>query len=175
MAKFKDADGREWILRITVGGFEQLRDRLDIDLYQLVDGRMGGLSALLRDPVRLASACWVLCAEQAEAANCDRPAFFDAIWGEALGAAAEAFMEAMVDFFPDARTREMLRLVLAKGREAAEEMMTLAVADVRQAAAKVDPRAVAAAAISAWKPPSGDSPASSASTPPTAPAASSSG
>jgi hypothetical protein len=148
-------------LRITVGSFEAIREELGIDLYQLVDGELAGLTALLRDPVKLAGICWVLIRAQKNAP--DRREFFESLTGDDLVRLADGFLEALADFFPHAQTRELLRLVLRKARAATELLLTEVDRAIEQVE-RIDPAQIARVAT-ASKRPSGGSAARSDSIP----------
>lgn len=116
MATFRDTSGRAWVVGVTVGAIKRVRAELQVDLYKLADDGFKGLAELLGDPCRLVDVVYVLCKDQADAHKVSDEAFGGALGGDALGALADAFVEALIDFFPDARRREALRKVVAKGK-----------------------------------------------------------
>ena len=58
MAKFTDAEGRDWIIRLNTSNIEKIREVLDIDL---VDFSGESFNRLCDDMVLLSRAVWLLC------------------------------------------------------------------------------------------------------------------
>jgi len=110
MASFKDNAGRNWAVRIDVGAVKQVRDTLDVDLMDTVEGKL--LEQLATDPVLLVDVLYVLCREQADAQSVSDVDFGRAIAGDVIDSAVDAFLEALVGFFPSRR-----RQLLAKARD----------------------------------------------------------
>jgi O-acetyl-ADP-ribose deacetylase (regulator of RNase III) len=61
------------------------------------------------DIEKLFGTLWILCESQADQAGVDEVAFVTGLGGDALGSAIEAFIEAVIDFFPQAAQRAALR------------------------------------------------------------------
>ena len=80
-------------------------------LYQVVDDGLQALGKLVSDPVRLADVLYCLVKDEADARQVSDEDFGRALAGDAITAAAEAFVEELIDFFPDARVRAGLRQV----------------------------------------------------------------
>ena len=51
MRQFKDNAGRDWNLAVNVAGIKRLRDLLDVDLMQVIEGDL--LQRLYADPILL--------------------------------------------------------------------------------------------------------------------------
>lgn len=157
MHGFQDTTGRTWAVVINVTAVKRVRGLLNLDLYSLVDDGFKPLAALVADPVRLADVLYCLCRDEAEARKVSDEDFGRALAGDALLHAADALVEELVDFFPDARTRDGLTKVLAAGRKVRDAILAHATA----AAGAIDP----AAEARRWIASSGTAPGSSASTP----------
>ncbi|MCI0333699.1 MAG: complement resistance protein TraT [Planctomycetes bacterium] len=157
MHTFADNLGRTWYVAINVATIRRVRDVLDVDLYQLVDDGMQALGRLVSDPVRLADVLYVLCKDDADAKNISDEDFGRALAGDAITAAAEAFVEELVDFFPDERSRAALRRVIAAGREVRTKLLDHAETMLEA----LNPDECANSLINSWT----NSPASSALTP----------
>ena len=155
---FTDNDGRTWELSISVSAVKRLRAHLELDLFALVEGeQFEGLTALVRDPVRLVDCVYVLCKPQADAAGVTDERFGEAMAGDAILRAADAFMRELADFFPSPRVRAALtKLVETWGRhEARLDALVMAQLEALDLDAELE-RLIDS---------SGDSPGSSASTP----------
>jgi hypothetical protein len=166
MHGFQDTTGRTWAVVINVAAVKRVRGLLNLDLYSLVDDGFKPLAALVADPVRLADVLYCLCRDEAEARHVSDEDFGRALAGDALLHAADALVEELVDFFPDARTRDGLTKVLAAGRKVRDAIL----AHATTAAEAIDP----AAEARRWIASSGTAPGSSASTPDRSPSGSSS-
>lgn len=164
MHSFKDSEGRVWAVAVNVAQLNRVEAAHQTDLLSLLDGAAEGLVELVNRPARLVAVLYVLCKAQAEAKGVGEEGFGEAMAGDVLGDAAEAFVQALVDFFPDPQRRAALRRAweLSKGaagevnRRTAEGLAKTTVEDV----------------LNRLGGPSGAAPESSASTPPRSPSAS---
>ena len=172
MAKFKDAKGREWTVRLTVASAETVREATAVDIYELPEDNFDKLFQLVnRNLPKLGAVLYCLCGRQAQELNVSAYDFADELLGESLGAAAEAFYEALTDFFPDRNLREAMRKVQAKGKLVEARLAERTAARIEA----MDPTRVADQLIAEYearrtedatpKPSSGSVPASSASIP----------
>jgi hypothetical protein len=128
--KFTDADGRTWTVVLNVALTKKVRQATGVDPYRLADDALKPLGALLADPILLVDVLYLLCG--AEGAG--------AISGDVIQAAANAFVETLVDFFPDPAKRAALRAVLDKGRKLERLLRDRGVKDL----ADLDPEKLAA-------------------------------
>lgn len=106
---FTDTEGRRWTLNITIADVRRVRDQLDIDLMELVEG--GLLERIAGDPVLLVDLLYALCGDDAAALG--DQAFGRSFDGDVIEQAQRAFVEAVIDFFPPAK-RETLRRLMSK-------------------------------------------------------------
>ena len=156
MRTFNDNAGRTWTIAINVAAIKRVRGLLNVDLYKLVDDGFKPLGALVGDPVMLADVLYCLCKDEADAKKVSDEDFGRALAGDAITLAADAFVEELIDFFPDARTRASLTKVLSAGRKVRDKLLihaetVIETFDADKAASKL---------IASF----GNSPASSAST-----------
>jgi hypothetical protein len=117
MKVFKDGNGKEWFITINVAACKRVRGELGVDLPGLAD--VGRLGELLEDLVRFVDVLFVLCRPQAEQSGVTDEQFGAALGGDTLEAAAEAFVQELIDFFPAPR-RGPLRALMAKGKAVSE-------------------------------------------------------
>jgi hypothetical protein len=165
MQSFKDNAGRTWTITINVAAVKRVRGLLGVDLYKLVDDGFKPLAALISDPVQLADVLYCLCKVEADAKQITDEDFGRALGGDAITLAAEAFVEELIDFFPDARARASLRKVVTAGRRVRDRLLDHAETLIE----KIDPEREANGLIASF----GSSRASSASTPAPSPSANS--
>jgi hypothetical protein len=95
MATFKDSKGTKWSLKITIGGLEEVRDRLDIDL-----GVPGAFENHIGNLIDTVNVVYVLCEKQACQRGIDDEAFGRRMSGDALGRARESLCQAWLSFVP---------------------------------------------------------------------------
>lgn len=157
MHTFNDGLGREWTLTITVAEIKEIKAARDLNVYGLIEDGCKGLGDLLGNPVELVEVLAVLCQGQIRERGLDERAFLAGFFGDGLGRAARAFAREVLDFFPDAPTREAGRVLLDK----AEEVKAAAAAEVIKRLQALTPESVLRTPNAS----SGGVPESSASTP----------
>jgi hypothetical protein len=110
MPTFKDCNNREWHLWLDAPTINQVRKQCNIDLADLTGA---SVEKLATDPCLLVDVLWVLCRDQATAANISDAQFGKALIGDPIDQAADKLVEAILDFFPK-RRRELLSAVATK-------------------------------------------------------------
>ena len=156
MHSFVDNSRRTWEVAINVTAVKRIRGLLGIDLYALVDDGFKSLSKLVSDPVSLADVLYCLCKDQADKQSISDEDFGRALAGDVITNAADAFIEDLIDFFPDARARASLRKVIEAGKAVRDRVVSHA----ERILDSIDPEVEAMKWISS----SGTLPESSAST-----------
>lgn len=106
MHKFTDnaTPPRDWRIEINIAAVKDVRATLGVDL---LDGGGEALAAMIDDPVALCDVLYVLCRRQADEASVSDEEFGRGLRGDAIDAAAAAFLEELTDFFPSRRRRLM--------------------------------------------------------------------
>src|SRR5262245_29421790 len=117
MHTFNDNAGRNWTVAINVAAVKRVRGLVGVDVYKLVDDGFKPMAALLSDPVQLVDVLYCLCKEEADARKVSDEDFGRALGGDAIHHAAEAFVEELIDFFPNAQARAGLKRVVAAGKK----------------------------------------------------------
>jgi len=123
MHSFVDNSRRTWEIAINVAAVKWIRGLLGIDLYALVDDGFKSLSKLVSDPVTLADVLYCLCKDQAERQSITDEDFGRALAGDVITQAADAFVEELIDFFPDARARGSLRKAIEAGKAVRDKIL----------------------------------------------------
>ncbi|MCA9173016.1 MAG: hypothetical protein KDB14_00805 [Planctomycetales bacterium] len=158
MKTFKDNADRTWTVTVNVDAIKRVRSLLSIDLMEAVEGKL--IERLIGDPVLLCDVIYCVCKEDADAKGITDEEFGRAMAGDAIELATTALLEELVDFFPQGK-RQLLRKALAK-LETLQETM-LAVVSERLDSPELDAQLLAE--LRKLGDSSGDSPASSESTP----------
>ena len=111
MKTFTDTTGRAWTLAINVDAIKRVKALASVDLLDAVNGKL--LEKLVSDPILLCDVLYSLCKPQADASGVSDSDFGRSMAGDVIDLATQAFMEELVDFFPQAR-RRVLSKALAK-------------------------------------------------------------
>lgn len=135
MATFKDENGREWMVRVDVPAVKRLREH-GLDILGIFDDGFKPIAELADDPCRLVDSLWIVCQEQAEKDGIGEEAFARRLFGDAIGDALNALVEAVADFFPNPKRRDALKAALRKIREAEATMIEMGAAQVGDLDAK---------------------------------------
>jgi len=121
MSSFTDQNGRQWTVSITVADVRRVRARLDVDLMEVLTSDL--LQRLTLDPVAFVDVLWVL-VEPGVGETTDEQ-FGQALAGDALQAATDAFLEALALFFPGPK-RAVLLETIAKHKQYQAKAIELA-------------------------------------------------
>jgi hypothetical protein len=117
MRTFKDNQGREWTVEITVAAIKRVRGLAGVDLMEVLEGSNGLIERLVRDPVLLCDVIYAACKPQADERQVSDEAFGASMAGDAIEHATAALLEELVDFCPSPRDRANLGRVLMATRE----------------------------------------------------------
>jgi len=142
MALFRDANGRQWSLTVTVEDLRAVKDALDIHLTKLVDTDPQMLFELAADPIRCVDVIWVLCRSQAERYGVDERQFGRSLSQESFDLAGKALVRAVFDFFPKGRSEPMLRLL-----DKTEQAMAMQLQKISSSIEEMSPEAMLTQAI----------------------------
>lgn len=129
MAKFIDAQDKEWRVQIDVPTIKLLREH-DLDVLGLFDDGFKGLEQLLADPVRLVDTLSLVCQDQIRETGLDEVGFAKALYGDALARAVDALVEGVSDFFHDPKRRETIKTVFRKAKAVEQAMYDQAAREV---------------------------------------------
>lgn len=116
MATFRDGNGREWHINVTVADVKRVKEQTGLLLTSLVEDKLMPLATLVSDPVKLVDTVWVMIEPQAKAAGLTDEQFGQSLSGDSVDQMANAFMEALTDFFPK-RQSAMLKTLLTKQKD----------------------------------------------------------
>ena len=117
-SSFKDTEGREWNLAITIATVRRVRKDLDVDL--LNKDMAAVLETVVCDPVMLCDVLFLIVEKEAQRLGVNDEAFGEAMGGDALEEGAKAFLGALGDFTPNPRDRARVGKALDTLLEAAE-------------------------------------------------------
>ena len=146
--QFKDQEGRQWIVRITNRTVRDIKQKLGLDLRELLNEECRPLLGLISDSLRLAQVLFIACDEQAKAAGITEDAFLDAFYGDVVDTAGDAFSVAFVDFFPNPQIRAAITEMLGLSRKLRSEIATAASEKVAAAIASTDTSSIANSIVS---------------------------
>ena len=89
---FTDEKGRRWNLKLTVGKAMVLRDEMNLDVNQLIDPNSGLIHELIVDSWKLVDSVMLLTRVERKALGVDDKDFVNALGGETMDEATEAFL-----------------------------------------------------------------------------------
>jgi len=118
--KFKDNEGREWSLALNGWQLKNLKERINFDARD-----SQSILQAANDPAILCDVLFVLCEDQCKAAGVSGRQFGESLGGDAIESAAEAYIQATIDFFPQ-RQRQAIQMMLAKMKETQNRAMEMA-------------------------------------------------
>jgi hypothetical protein len=154
---FRDSEGREWPLTLTISSAKRVRDLVGADLLQPEAGDPPLLTRLGTDVVLLCDLVFALVKPQADERGISDEQFGQALGGAAVLAAQSALYEELSDFFREAGRPELTKAVAAQ-----RNLIKRAIARIEKRLDNLDPDKVLDQTLGN---PSGNSPGSSESTP----------
>ena len=102
MRSYTDADGRTWTLALDGWSLRECQRQLGLNLLKLFDDHAKLADELLSDMELLGGVLWLLCSDQAKAAEVDERAFAKGHREGVLMEAVNQLLNAVIDFFPKA-------------------------------------------------------------------------
>ena len=124
MKIWKDAEGHAYETKITVAEIRDVKTELGINLMDIATGDL--LQRISEDVILLCDILYVINRSQAKEYGIDDVQFGRNLYGDALEEATKAFMEEMINFFPNQRTRQLLTKAMTKGQERMDKALDLA-------------------------------------------------
>lgn len=133
MKSFVDNQGRTWILNINVGTIKRVKalcgglNLLNIIAFdedkKNVDTDV--LAKLSEDPILLVDVLYAVCKPDADAKNISDEDFGAALSGDSIEYASRQLLDAIVDFFPEAKRRACQKILAAANRFADQKKQIL--------------------------------------------------
>lgn len=139
MASFKDNSGNSWKTLVNVTTVRRVKDLTGVYLPGLVEDSFKSFNALAEDVIQLVDVLYAVCQPDAESNRITPEQFGEGLYGDPLGNATVALVEGIIDFFPDARKRAMLRQILEKSKVVRSRLLDRSEIEL----GKVDPDKIA--------------------------------
>ena len=115
MKTFTDSAGRTWTINITVDAIKRVKDLVGVNLADVTEGDVSGgpplLTRLETDLVLLCDCVYALVKPQADQQQVSDEQFGQALGGDAILAAHDAFWGALSDFFHQLRRLDQVRAI----------------------------------------------------------------
>ena len=115
MKTFVDNMGKTWTVTVNVGTIKRVKDLLGINLVQAITGDL--IEKVENDICLFVDILYVVCKQQAQANNISDEKFGELLGGDSLEKATEAFLDQLIDFFPETR-RRLYHNALSKTKQA---------------------------------------------------------
>lgn len=120
---FKDAAGREWLVRVDCNALRRIRDGLGVSFGDWKEiGEL--LKRLLFDDLFVCEVAYLIIKPEADKRTIGEEGFFAEMHGDAIASASEAVERGLVDFFRDPAIRAGVKAEI----EAVKAMTTAALA-----------------------------------------------
>lgn len=126
MPVFKDANNREWVVKLDAPTIKEVRDTFDG--LDLIDGKGESYLRLAADPILLIDVLWVICRKQANG-NITDEQFGQSLVGDPIEQATEALLKAILDFFPS-RKRQAIQALVTTHQAVTDRGMEMALAKI---------------------------------------------
>ena len=124
MKIWKDAEGHAYETKITVAEIRDVKTELGINLMDIATGDL--LQKISEDVILLCDILYVINRVQAKEYGIDDAQFGRNLYGDALENATRAFMEELINFFPNPRTRTLLSKAMTMGQERMDRALDMA-------------------------------------------------
>ena len=122
MKTFTDCVGRTWTVTINVGTIKRVKTMLGINLLEAITDDLA--EKLKNDVCLLVDVLYVICKNEADAKNITDENFGEAMAGDALENATNAFLDELIDFFP-AEKKMILRKAINKVNQAEKKALEM--------------------------------------------------
>lgn len=117
MHRFKDTEGREWLIVIKLGTLVRLRDQFQLDFLKDERTLAAAIGRLQMEPELLARTLFLLVGKQAVDQGVIEADFFDVLAGDVIADATKAFIDELAFFFQNSpRGRVLTEAVSAVER-----------------------------------------------------------
>lgn len=126
MSTFKDAKGKDWVIEINVNAVKRIKNMTGVDVTKIDNGKDSVFAILSEDMFLLADVLYAACKKQADERQMSPDDFGESLSGDVIESATEAFMDALIAFFPNPRRRDLLKKAAGKGREMVNASLDLA-------------------------------------------------
>ena len=117
MKSFTDAAGRSWGLSVNVTSMQRVKDELSVDLMEMIVGDGDLMGRMDRDPCLFCNVIFVLIKPEADKAGVTDAQFGEAMYGDFMNGAAEAFADELMDFPRAPELRKNLRTTHEKAEK----------------------------------------------------------
>lgn len=177
--KFRDAQGREWTVSITLANDDRVEEACGTSVINLVPAQtkkkpsndsLQPLAELLADTYQVFAVVWALIESDANARGVDKASFKSALDADATHAMGLALLRALHDFFPNDPARQGILRQIAKilpevaaatAKKIENELAKIDLKKLMDALPSLDGEKMTDAAIEQLKNGAGNSPATS--------------
>jgi hypothetical protein len=104
---FKDGNGREWFIKLNVGLIEEIKDKTGVDLDKMISEPKSISEMIFIQPTKLVGVLLICCWDQLGEIT---PRQFGTLFDrELLDKASDAFLEAVMLFYPRSSVAGVIR------------------------------------------------------------------
>ena len=111
---YTDGLGQTWIIKINVNTVTRVREQTEVDLSSLIESGEKMADLLFSKRETVAKILYILCERQAKEKGVDAATFAEGLDAESIPLAIDAFVQAVVDFYPRPQLAQAIRETWAK-------------------------------------------------------------
>lgn len=133
MKSFVDNQGRTWMLNVNVGALKRVKALCNgLNLLNIImfdekknDVNTDVLESLSTDVILLVDVLYAVCKPEADAQGISDEDFGASLSGDSIEYASSALLDAIVDFFPEAKRKVCQKILAAANRFADQKKQAL--------------------------------------------------
>lgn len=155
MPTFRDLDGNEWSVRVTIGTLRRCVEISGVDLLNLfgkegsAPDEMPPIVRFFNDPDALGRTLFAVVKPEADRRGIDMEAFLDLLSGDTIESARQCLLDACVSFFPSPAQRRAYQTIVEEVTAAFRDAMVAAEREIK-------PETIRAAMAAAGSPADGE-------------------
>jgi hypothetical protein len=130
---FTDSAGRNWTISLTIDSAKRVRDLMGVNLLEPEAGEPPLLTRLGTDEILLCDVLYCMVKPQADSQNISSEQFGQALGGDVILAAHNAFYDEIIDFFQKRGRTDRAKAALTQ-----QKMINLAINRIMQNLSQID-------------------------------------
>ena len=122
MKTFVDSFNRTWSVSVNVATIKRVKSLMGLNLMEAVTGDL--IESLKADPCLLVDVLYCVCKNEADAKGISDESFGEAMAGDAIENATDAFLDELIEFFPSEK-KMILKKAFQKVKQAEKKALQM--------------------------------------------------